>query len=65
MSKALDKWAYDPIVDNSSRKCLAIHVDHGIKGEQVIQVMTCLKGEYGRVPERNTFIGKYRFNSTF
>lgn len=40
------------IVDNFSRKCLAIHVDQGIKGEQVVQVMTRLKGEYGQVPER-------------
>jgi putative transposase len=40
------------VVDNFSRQCLAIEVDQGIKGEQVVAVMERLKEEHGRVPER-------------
>lgn len=40
------------VVDNYSRKCLAIEVDQGIKGEQVVAVMERLKQQHGRVPER-------------
>ncbi|TPE42444.1 transposase family protein [Pontibacter mangrovi] len=40
------------VVDNYSRQCLAIEVDQGIKGEQVVAVMERLKQQHGRVPER-------------
>jgi putative transposase len=40
------------VVYNYSRRCLAIEVDQGIKGEQVVAVMERLKQELGRVPER-------------
>jgi putative transposase len=40
------------IVDNFSRECLAIHVDHSIKAEVVVGVIQALKRFMGRVPER-------------
>lgn len=40
------------VVDNYSRRCLAIEVDQGIKGEQVVAVMERLKQQHGRVPGR-------------
>jgi putative transposase len=40
------------VVDNYSRQCLAIEVDQGIKGEQVVAVMERLKQEHSTVPER-------------
>lgn len=40
------------VVDNHSRRCLAIEVDQGIRGEQVMAVMERLKQELGRVPDR-------------
>lgn len=38
------------IVDNYSHQCLAIEVDQGIKGEQVVAVMERLKQEHNRIP---------------
>jgi putative transposase len=40
------------IVDNYSRKCLAIHVDQGIKGDQVVEVMEALKCGMDGKPEK-------------
>lgn len=40
------------IVDNYSRECLAIHVGHSIKAEDVVSVMQALKRFVGRVPKR-------------
>jgi putative transposase len=40
------------IVDNFSRECLAIHVDHSIKANRVVGVMQALKQFVGRVPQR-------------
>jgi putative transposase len=40
------------VVDNFSRECLAIHVGHSIKAEDVVSVMQALKRFVGRVPER-------------
>lgn len=40
------------VVDNYSRKCLAIEADQGLRGEQVVSVMEGLKAHYGKVPER-------------
>ena len=40
------------IVDNFSSECLAIHVDHSVKAEKVVEVMHALKRFMGRVPER-------------
>jgi putative transposase len=40
------------IVDNYSRKCVAIHVDQGIKGDQVVAVMESLKAWDGTVPQK-------------
>jgi putative transposase len=40
------------VVDNYSRQCLAIEVDQGIKGEQVVAVMERLRAEHGTVPQR-------------
>ena len=40
------------VVDNYSRQCLAIEVDQGIKGDQVVTVMERLKREQGVVPGR-------------
>src|SRR5690606_9254319 len=40
------------VVDNYSRKCLAIEADQGLRGEQVVNVMEALKAHYGKVPER-------------
>ena len=35
------------VVDNYSRKCLAIYADQGIKGEQVVAVMEQVTQENG------------------
>jgi putative transposase len=40
------------IVDNFSRECLAIHVDHSIKADKVVGVMQALKCFMGRIPGR-------------
>tara|TARA_R110002096_G_scaffold99_5_gene449 strand:- start:10356 stop:11129 length:774 start_codon:yes stop_codon:yes gene_type:complete len=40
------------VVDNFSRECMAIHVAHGIKGEQVVGVMEHLNQCYARQPLR-------------
>lgn len=40
------------VVDNYSRKCLAIHAGQSIKGEDVVQVMAHLKQVNNTVPER-------------
>lgn len=40
------------VLDNFSRECLAIHVDHSIKAEKVVGVMQGLKRFTGRVPGR-------------
>ncbi len=40
------------IVDNFSRECLAIHVDHSIKADKVVGVMQALKHFVGKVPGR-------------
>ncbi len=40
------------IVDNFSRECLAIHVDHSISADKVVSVMQALKRFTGRIPER-------------
>ena len=40
------------IVDNFSRECLAIHVDQGIKGEDVVGQMQAIKLLHGRQPKR-------------
>ena len=40
------------VVDNFSRECLAIYVDQGIKGKNVVQVMERLRLFVGRCPER-------------
>lgn len=40
------------IVDNYSRKCLAIHPGQSIKGHDVVRVMDQLKHEHGQVPRR-------------
>jgi putative transposase len=39
------------VVDNFSRECLAIHVDHSISAEEVVEIMQALKRFMGRVPE--------------
>lgn len=41
------------VVDTWSRYCLAIHVDQGIRGEQVMEVMQQLQAQHG-VPQRIT-----------
>ena len=40
------------LVDNYSRKCLAIHVGQSLKGSDVVGVLESLKVEEGIVPER-------------
>jgi len=37
-------------VDNFSRECLAIYVDHSISSDKVVSVMRALKRFVGRVP---------------
>jgi transposase InsO family protein len=39
-------------VDNFSRECLAIHVDHSINADKVVGVMQALKRFTGRMPGR-------------
>ena len=51
------------VVDNFTRECLAIEVDKGIKGEQVVAVLDDLKGRRGvpgsiRVDNGPEFISK-------
>jgi len=38
------------IVDDFSRECLAIHVDHSIKADEVVDVMQALKRFTGESP---------------
>ncbi len=40
------------VVDNYSRKCLAIHAGQSIKGEDVVHIMERLKETYGVTPGR-------------
>ena len=40
------------IVDNFSRECLNIHVDHSVKGEDVVHIMCYIQEELRRKPER-------------
>lgn len=40
------------VVDACTRECLAIHVDQGIKGEQVVDVMDRLLFERGSAPSK-------------
>ena len=40
------------VVDNFSRECLTIHVDHSIKGEQVVASMETMRLFAKRVPNR-------------
>ena len=40
------------VVDAYTRECLAIHVDQGIKGEQVVDVMDRLLFERGGAPSK-------------
>lgn len=40
------------IVDNFSRECLNITVDHSLKGEDVVNVMCYLYRQFGRIPKR-------------
>lgn len=40
------------VVDAYTRECLAIHVDQGIKGEQVVAVMDRLLFERGGAPDK-------------
>ena len=42
----------EPLVDNCSRQCLAIHVGQSLKGEDVVAAMARLHQELGLVPER-------------
>lgn len=41
-----------PLSDAHTRECLAIHVDQGIRGEQVVAVMECLLCARARAPSR-------------
>lgn len=40
------------VVDNFSRECLAITVDHGLKGSDVVETMRRIYAHTGRKPER-------------
>ncbi len=40
------------IVDNFSRQCLGIHVEHSFKGDQVVSIMEALRLFKGLKPER-------------
>lgn len=40
------------VVDNYSRKCMAIYVDQGIKGDQVVAVMESLRIENNALPKK-------------
>jgi putative transposase len=40
------------IVDNFSRKCMAIHADQSIKGADVVEILENLKTQKGEIPER-------------
>lgn len=40
------------IVDNFSRECMAIHVDHGIRGEHVVGVINTIQQLHERRPDR-------------
>jgi putative transposase len=40
------------IVDNFSRKCMAIHVDQSIKGADVVDILNRLKYEQNEIPKR-------------
>jgi putative transposase len=40
------------IVDNFSRECMAIHVDHGIRGEHVVGVIDAIQQLHDRCPDR-------------
>lgn len=40
------------VVDAYTRECLAIHVDQGIKGEQVVDVMDRLLFQRGMPPDK-------------
>lgn len=45
-------WALT-VVDNFSRECLAILVDHSIKAEQVVFIIEGLRLFTGRCPQRD------------
>lgn len=40
------------IVDNFSRKCMAIHADQSIKGADVVEILENLKTQKGEIPKR-------------
>lgn len=40
------------VVDNFSRRCLAIHADQSIKGSDVTEIMARISADSGRTPER-------------
>jgi putative transposase len=40
------------IVDNFSRECLNITVDHSLRGEDVVNVMCYINQQFGRIPQR-------------
>ena len=40
------------LVDNYSRKCLAIHVGKSIKGDQVVDIVSRIREQSGVIPER-------------
>ena len=40
------------VVDNYSRKCLAIHAGQSIKGTDVTEIMEGLRQRYGQTPDR-------------
>ena len=40
------------VVDNFSRECIAIHVDKGIRGEHVANLLRSISKLHDRVPER-------------
>lgn len=46
------KWRALTIVDNYSRKCIAIHTQQSIKGDDVVSVLDRLKEVDGYKPER-------------
>ena len=40
------------LVDNYSRKCLAIHVGKSIKGDQIVDIVSRIQEQSGVIPER-------------
>ena len=48
----LGRWTIAYVVDNFSRRCLAIHADQSIKGSDVREIVSRISARAGQAPER-------------